>query len=160
MGRPVVHWEFWSEDPQKVSKFYQQVFDWKIQPIAELDYTLVETGGTGGINGGIMKPKQRSLARKTGPLHRCGRPRHVRKEDQAGGREDHRGAAGSTGRGTILTVRGSGWPGARNVEAAEIEFGAAARRGALPEERRRALRGVLRSRWVCSDLGFDWLLIH
>jgi hypothetical protein len=30
-----------------------KVFDWKIQPIAELDYTLVETGGTGGINGGI-----------------------------------------------------------------------------------------------------------
>jgi len=58
MGRPVVHWEFWSEDPQKVSKFYQQVFDWKMQPIAELDYALVETGGTGGINGGIMKPKR------------------------------------------------------------------------------------------------------
>jgi predicted enzyme related to lactoylglutathione lyase len=58
MGRPVVHWEFWSEDLQEVSKFYQQVFDWKIQPIAELDYTLVETGGTSGINGGIMKPKR------------------------------------------------------------------------------------------------------
>jgi predicted enzyme related to lactoylglutathione lyase len=26
--------------------------------VAELDYTLVETGGTGGINGGIMKPKR------------------------------------------------------------------------------------------------------
>jgi hypothetical protein len=32
-----------------------KVFDWKIQPIAELDYTLVETGGTGGINGGIVE---------------------------------------------------------------------------------------------------------
>lgn len=58
MGRPVVHWEFWSQDPQKISTFYQQVFDWKIQPVAEHDYTLVETGGTGGINGGIMKPKR------------------------------------------------------------------------------------------------------
>lgn len=58
MGRPVVHWEFWSEDPAKVSRFYQQVFDWKIQPLPELDYNLVETGGTGGINGSIMKPKR------------------------------------------------------------------------------------------------------
>lgn len=58
MGRPVVHWEFWSQDPQKISKFYQQVFDWKIRPIPEIDYTLVETGGTGGINGGILKPKR------------------------------------------------------------------------------------------------------
>jgi len=58
MGRPVVHWEFWSEDPAKVSRFCQQVFDWKIQPLPELDYNLVETGGTGGINGGIMKPKR------------------------------------------------------------------------------------------------------
>jgi predicted enzyme related to lactoylglutathione lyase len=35
MGRPVVHWEFWTDDPQKTSKFYQQVFDWKIQPIPQ-----------------------------------------------------------------------------------------------------------------------------
>jgi predicted enzyme related to lactoylglutathione lyase len=35
MGRPVVHWEFWSDDPQKTSKFYEQVFDWKIQPIPQ-----------------------------------------------------------------------------------------------------------------------------
>ena len=58
MGRPVVHWEFWSEDPQKVSGFYEKVFDWKINHIKEMDYRLVETGGEGGINGGIMKPKQ------------------------------------------------------------------------------------------------------
>ena len=64
MGRPVVHWEFWSEDPSKTSKFYEQVFHWKMQPVGELDYTLVETGGSGGINGGIMKPKR-------GPWNTC-----------------------------------------------------------------------------------------
>jgi predicted enzyme related to lactoylglutathione lyase len=57
MGRPVVHWEFWSDDPQKVSEFYEKVFDWGIRHIPEMDYRMVETGGEGGINGGIMKPK-------------------------------------------------------------------------------------------------------
>jgi len=58
MGKPVVHWEFWTEDQKKVSDFYTQVFEWNIRHIPEMDYTLVETGGTGGINGGIMTPKQ------------------------------------------------------------------------------------------------------
>ena len=60
MGQPVVHFEFWSQDPGKASEFYQQVFDWKINHIAEMDYRMVETGGKGGINGGIMKPKKGS----------------------------------------------------------------------------------------------------
>lgn len=57
MGRPVVHWELWSENPLQLSRFYRDVFDWEIRPIAELNYHLVETGGKGGINGGIMKPQ-------------------------------------------------------------------------------------------------------
>ena len=58
MGRPVVHWELWSENPDKVSDFYAKAFDWNVKHIPEMDYRLVETGGEGGINGGIMKPKQ------------------------------------------------------------------------------------------------------
>jgi hypothetical protein len=57
MGKPVVHWELLSKDPAKLSDFYQKIFDWKIQHIPEMDYRLVETGGQGGINGGIMQPK-------------------------------------------------------------------------------------------------------
>ena len=57
MGQPVVHWEFWSEDPEKVSNFYQSVFDWQIRTIPQLNSHRVETGGSGGINGGIMKPQ-------------------------------------------------------------------------------------------------------
>jgi predicted enzyme related to lactoylglutathione lyase len=30
MGRPVVHWELWSKDPQGVADFYARVFDWKV----------------------------------------------------------------------------------------------------------------------------------
>ena len=59
MGRPVVHWEFMSKDPEGVSDFYAKIFDWKIQHHPELNYRVVETGAKGampGINGGIVKP--------------------------------------------------------------------------------------------------------
>jgi hypothetical protein len=58
MGRPVVHWELWSENPAKLSSFYQKVFDWNVSEIPGMDYHLVQTGGEGGINGGIMTPKK------------------------------------------------------------------------------------------------------
>jgi predicted enzyme related to lactoylglutathione lyase len=57
MGKPVVHWELLSKDPAKASDFYEKVFAWKIQHIPEMNYRFVETGGQGGINGGIMQPK-------------------------------------------------------------------------------------------------------
>lgn len=57
MGRPVVHWELWSKNPEKVAEFYQKVFDWQVRHLPEMNYRLVETGGQGGINGGIMTPK-------------------------------------------------------------------------------------------------------
>lgn len=58
MGCPVVHWEFWSEDPEKISTFYKRVFDWEVRAIPEIQYHLVDTGGKGGINGGIMTPQK------------------------------------------------------------------------------------------------------
>jgi predicted enzyme related to lactoylglutathione lyase len=58
MGRPVVHFELMSKDPAKVSDFYAAIFDWKIQHLPELNYRMVETGGEGGINGGILKPER------------------------------------------------------------------------------------------------------
>ena len=32
MGQPVVHWEFWSEDPARIAEFYRAVFGWNIRP--------------------------------------------------------------------------------------------------------------------------------
>lgn len=58
MGKPVVHFELWSKEPQKVSDFYSRVFDWNIQHIPEMNYHLVTTGEEGGINGGIMTPQE------------------------------------------------------------------------------------------------------
>jgi predicted enzyme related to lactoylglutathione lyase len=57
MGQPVVHWELWSKEPEKASAFYANVFGWDIQHIPALNYHMVQTGGVGGINGGIMKPQ-------------------------------------------------------------------------------------------------------
>lgn len=57
MGCPVVHWELWSKDPQKMSDFFSKVFDWQLNHIPELNYHMAMPGGEGGINGGIMKPK-------------------------------------------------------------------------------------------------------
>ncbi|MEO8509298.1 MAG: hypothetical protein ABI593_16855 [Betaproteobacteria bacterium] len=58
MGNPVVHWEFWSKDPAKASTFYREVFDWNVQETPGMNYSFVDTGGGGGINGGIMQPSQ------------------------------------------------------------------------------------------------------
>ena len=59
MGRPVVHWELMSKEPEKVSAFYEKIFGWKIKHMPELNYRVVETGGSGGINGGILKPERK-----------------------------------------------------------------------------------------------------
>ena len=47
-----------SKNPEKVSKFYAKLFGWKIQHRPELNYRIVDTGGEGGINGGIVKPER------------------------------------------------------------------------------------------------------
>ena len=56
MGNSVVHWEMMSKDPAQVSAFYEKIFGWKIRHIPDMNYRFVETGGKGGINGGILKP--------------------------------------------------------------------------------------------------------
>ena len=58
MGRPVVHFELMSKQPEKVAEFYEKIFGWKIQHHPEMNYRIVETGAEGGINGGIIKPDQ------------------------------------------------------------------------------------------------------
>ncbi len=59
MGNPVVHWELMSKDPAKVSDFYAKIFGWKVKHMGgPVDYRIVDTGGEGGINGGIMKPER------------------------------------------------------------------------------------------------------
>jgi predicted enzyme related to lactoylglutathione lyase len=56
MGNPVVHWELLSKDPEKLSAFYEKVFEWKVDHKPELNYRIVDTQNEVGIKGGIIKP--------------------------------------------------------------------------------------------------------
>lgn len=57
MGAPVVHFELWSQHPDKLAAFYRQAFDWDMNFLEQMNYHLIEAG-EGGIGGGIMKPQQ------------------------------------------------------------------------------------------------------
>jgi predicted enzyme related to lactoylglutathione lyase len=49
---PIVHIEFSTKDPDASSKFYQEIFGWKIEAIPEMNYTTFEAepGPGGGFN--------------------------------------------------------------------------------------------------------------
>jgi predicted enzyme related to lactoylglutathione lyase len=55
MAHPVVWWEIGSSDASKSQEFYSKMFNWKIDTESMPDYGIVETGGEGGINGGVFK---------------------------------------------------------------------------------------------------------
>ena len=55
MAHPVVHFEIAGKDGKKLQEFYGRLFDWKIEVDPALDYGMVDTGGEGGINGGIFQ---------------------------------------------------------------------------------------------------------
>ena len=53
MGNPFVHVELMTSDLNKSKKFYQSLFDWQLEDVPEMDYTMIKVGeGTGG---GMMK---------------------------------------------------------------------------------------------------------
>jgi hypothetical protein len=53
MANPFVHIELHTQDVDKSKKFYASMFDWKMEEIPGMDYTIINVGeGTGG---GIMK---------------------------------------------------------------------------------------------------------
>jgi predicted enzyme related to lactoylglutathione lyase len=53
MGNAVVHFEIGAADPQPLVNFYEQVFGWDLKPMEGGGYTMIDTRGGGGINGGI-----------------------------------------------------------------------------------------------------------
>lgn len=55
MGHPVVHWEIAGTEAKKLREFYSALFDWKVEWNDMANYGAVETGGEGGIDGGIMQ---------------------------------------------------------------------------------------------------------
>jgi predicted enzyme related to lactoylglutathione lyase len=55
MGNAVVHFEIGGPDDAPLAAFYNELFGWTLQPFAGGGYTLIDTNGGGGINGGIGK---------------------------------------------------------------------------------------------------------
>ena len=56
MANPFVHVELMTTDVNKAKAFYGELFDWQLEDIPDMDYTLIKVGeGTGG---GMMKTVQ------------------------------------------------------------------------------------------------------
>lgn len=61
----VIHFEIPAGNVRRAQSFYKSVFKWKINPMPEMDYTIVQTAPfnkktmmpqrPGSINGGVMK---------------------------------------------------------------------------------------------------------
>jgi predicted enzyme related to lactoylglutathione lyase len=52
MNQPI-HFEIHASEPEKLVKFYEQVFGWKLTNYMTGEYWLIDTNG--GINGGLVK---------------------------------------------------------------------------------------------------------
>ena len=56
MANPFVHVELLTTDVARAKAFYGELFDWKLEDLPGMDYTLIDVGeGTGG---GMMKTMQ------------------------------------------------------------------------------------------------------
>src|ERR1700730_4186119 len=55
MGNPVVHFEIGGPDDQPLVAYYGELFGWDLQAMEGGGYTLIDTRGGTGINGGISK---------------------------------------------------------------------------------------------------------
>ena len=58
MANPFVHIELQTQDLDKSKKFYAGMFDWKLEEIPGMDYTMINVGeGTGGCRSVTMDGK-------------------------------------------------------------------------------------------------------
>ena len=62
MGNAVVHFEIGGPDDKPLVDFYGQLFGWNMQSYPGGGYTLIDTQGGGGINGGIGKSEGEARA--------------------------------------------------------------------------------------------------
>jgi len=56
MANPFVHVELMTTDVAKAKEFYTRLFDWKLEDVPGMDYTMINVGG--GTGGGMMKTMQ------------------------------------------------------------------------------------------------------
>jgi predicted enzyme related to lactoylglutathione lyase len=64
----VTHFEIHAEHPEKLAAYYAELFGWKMQHMAQIDYWFIDTahGEEPGINGGLL--------RRRGPKAASGQP--------------------------------------------------------------------------------------
>ena len=55
VGNAVVHFEVGAADDGPLVAFYRELFGWGLQAFPGGGYTIIDTRGGGGINGGIGK---------------------------------------------------------------------------------------------------------
>jgi predicted enzyme related to lactoylglutathione lyase len=53
MGQPVMQWQILSNDPEKMTEFYSQLFGWRMDADNAMGYRVIDTQSEHGINGGI-----------------------------------------------------------------------------------------------------------
>jgi predicted enzyme related to lactoylglutathione lyase len=58
MGLPVTWFEVMGADPDAAATFYRELLGWEVTSFPDLDYRLIDTHGTSGINGGIGRPAE------------------------------------------------------------------------------------------------------
>jgi predicted enzyme related to lactoylglutathione lyase len=53
MGAPIVHFEIMGGEGDQLERFYSDLFGWTVDSNNPMQYGIVNTGGEGGINGGV-----------------------------------------------------------------------------------------------------------
>ena len=53
MSFPVIQWQIVTKDPERIARFYQDLFGWTVSTQNGLGYRVVDTGAERGIDGGI-----------------------------------------------------------------------------------------------------------
>ena len=98
MANPFVHVELATTDVAKARKFYTGLFDWELEEVPGMDYTLIKVGG--GTGGGIMKTVQ--------PDSPSSWLAYVQVDDAAASTEKAR-ALGATICKDVTEIPGIGW---------------------------------------------------
>jgi hypothetical protein len=98
MGNPFVHMELATNDLAKAKEFYTGLFEWELEEIPGMDYTVIKVGdGTGG--GMMLNPVPELPSRWVA---------YVLVDDAAASTEKAR-ALGGTIRKEVTEVPGIGW---------------------------------------------------
>jgi len=85
----VVHFEIYTDDPEAVRPFYEDVFGWKFQNFGgPLEYWLVSTGTEKepGINGGLARPREGQSPGTLNTIAVASLEQPIRKVEEHGGK--------------------------------------------------------------------------